>query len=111
MNDFLSPKRSFYYNQLVYTKPVMYYRGVVSQNEGWIMHYQVKIGKNNETPLPEALCSELGINIGDILICETMENSSKIVMTKHCNQTLSDADISAAGNLTRVISCSPNSDL
>jgi hypothetical protein len=71
------------------------------------MNYQVKIGKNNETPLPDDLCSELDIKIGDILICEAIENSSKIKMTKHCNQTLSDAEISAAGNLTRVISYSP----
>lgn len=68
------------------------------------MNYQVKLGENNEIPLPDNLCSELDIKIGDILFCEVVENSSKLVMTKHSNQTLSDADIASAGNLTRVIS-------
>lgn len=68
------------------------------------MNYQVKLGENNEIPLPDDLCSELDIKIGDILLCEVVENSSKLVMTKHSNQTLSDADIASAGNLTRVIS-------
>lgn len=68
------------------------------------MNYQVKLSENNEIPLPDDLCSELDIKIGDILLCEVVENSSKLVMTKHSNQTLSDADIASAGNLTRVIS-------
>lgn len=67
------------------------------------MNYQVTLGENNEIPLPDDLCSELDIKIGDILLCEVVENSSKLVMTKHSNQTLSDADIASAGNLTRVI--------
>ena len=52
---------------------------------------------------PEIRSSELDIKIGDILFCEVVEKSSKLVMTKHSNQTLSDADIAYAGNLTRVI--------
>ncbi|ENM3782631.1 hypothetical protein QMW93_003709 [Vibrio cholerae] len=68
------------------------------------MNYPVKIGENNEIPLPDELCSELDIKVGDILFCEVVEKSSKIVMTKHNDQTLSDAEIASAGNLTRVFS-------
>ncbi|HAK16164.1 MAG TPA: hypothetical protein DCM65_07915 [Acinetobacter junii] len=68
------------------------------------MNYQVKLCENNEIPLPDDLCSELDIKIGDILFCKVVGKSSKLVITKHSNQTLSDADIASAGNLTRVIS-------
>lgn len=68
------------------------------------MNYQVKIGENNEIPLPDDLCSELDIKVGDIMFCEVVEKYSEIAMTKHIDQTLSDADIASAGNLTRVIS-------
>lgn len=71
------------------------------------MNYQVMIGENNEIPLPDELCSELNIKVGDILFCEVVEKLSKISMTKHSKQTLSDADIATAGNLTRVLSCAP----
>ncbi len=67
------------------------------------MSYQVKVGKNNHIPLPDNICRELGINLGDILICKLAENSTKIEMTKHSDQTLSDADIESVGNLTRVV--------
>jgi bifunctional DNA-binding transcriptional regulator/antitoxin component of YhaV-PrlF toxin-antitoxin module len=67
------------------------------------MGYQFKVGKNNEVPLPDDICDDLDIKIGDILICEVAANSSSISMKKHCDQTLSDDDITSAGNLTRVI--------
>lgn len=66
------------------------------------MRYQIKIGKNNQIPLPDELCRELGINLGDILFCKLIENSTKIEMTKHIDQTLSDAEIASEGNLARV---------
>lgn len=68
------------------------------------MSYQVKIGKLNQILIPDELCNELKLKVGDILICETTVGSSAISMSKHCNQALSDDDIAAAGNLTRVIS-------
>jgi hypothetical protein len=71
--------------------------------QGVTVSYQVKIGKNNQIPLPGDLCRELGINLGDILICKLAENSTKIEITKHIDQTLSDAKIASEGNLARVI--------
>ncbi|MBT0730153.1 hypothetical protein [Rosenbergiella nectarea] len=70
------------------------------------MNYQVKIGEDSLLPIPDILCQELGIQVGDILICEARVNSSEIVMTKYSDQTLNDAQIASAGNLTRVISLS-----
>lgn len=70
--------------------------------------YQVTIGKNNQIPIPENICMELGINLGDILICKLAENATQIQMTKHEDQTLSDAEIASAGNLTRIISYIPD---
>lgn len=67
------------------------------------MSHQVKVGKNNQIPLPDDLCRELGINLGDILICKLIEDSTKIEMTKHIDQTLSDAEIESEGNLARII--------
>lgn len=63
---------------------------------------QVTIGKNNQIPLSDTICSELGIDISDILIFKSACNSTKIEMTKYEDQTLSDAEIASAGNLTRV---------
>lgn len=74
------------------------------------MSYQVKIGKNNEILLPEGLCNELEIEVGDILICEVVVSSPAISMKKHSNQSLTDDEITAAGNLTRVFSCDPEQD-
>jgi bifunctional DNA-binding transcriptional regulator/antitoxin component of YhaV-PrlF toxin-antitoxin module len=74
------------------------------------MGYLFKVGKNNEVPLPDDICDELDIKIGDILICEVAENSSSISMKKHCDQTLSDDVINSAGNLTRVIPYFPEQD-
>mgnify|MGYP005847338339 CR=1 FL=1 len=71
------------------------------------MSYQAIIGKNNEVALPDKLCSDLEIKIGDILIFEAAVNSSAITMSKHCDQTLSDDDVASAGNLARVFPYDP----
>lgn len=70
------------------------------------MNYQIEMGDNNLIPIPDVLCEELGLQVGDILLCEAVASSSEIVMTKHSDQTLNDAEIAIAGNLTRVISLS-----
>ncbi len=67
------------------------------------MNYQIEIGDNNLIPIPDVLCQELGIQVGDILLCEAVASSLEIVMTKHSDQTLNDAEIASAENLTRVI--------
>lgn len=71
------------------------------------MNYQVKVGKDHEISLPDNICKDLEITIGDILICEASADRSSILMRKHCNQKLSDDEIASAGNLTRVIPYSP----
>ena len=68
------------------------------------MSYQVKLWNFNQIPIPDELCNELKIKVGDILICEITVGSSAISMSKHCNQALTDDEITAAGNLTCVIS-------
>lgn len=68
------------------------------------MSYQVEVEENYVLPLPDELCQKLGINVGDILICKLGSNSAEIEMTKYVDQTLSDDEVVAAGNLTRVIS-------
>jgi len=70
------------------------------------MSYTVKMLKDNILPLPDALCSELGFAVGDILICEMDKSRSEMRMVKHADQTVTDEQIAAAGNLTRVISLS-----
>lgn len=70
------------------------------------MSYTVKMLKDNVLPLPDALCSELGVAVGDILICEMDKSRSEMRMVKHADQTVTDEQIAAAGNLTRVISLS-----
>ena len=72
------------------------------------MSYKVKLCKNRQIPLPDSICRELGFNIGDILICESVENSSKIVLKKHIDQTLNDVAVASAGNLTRIIQYTPD---
>lgn len=72
------------------------------------MSYQVKVGKNREIPLPEKICQDLEIKIGDILICESAEDSSRVVLKKYVNQSLTDVEIASAGNLTRVIPYTPD---
>lgn len=71
------------------------------------MGYQVKIGKNNEVALPNELCYKLEIDVGDIVIFESAVDSPAITISKHCDQTLSDDDVAAAGNLARVFPCVP----
>lgn len=67
------------------------------------MGYQVELGNNNEIPLPDELCAQLNLNIGDILLCEKGDSTQVLVLSKHINQTLTDAEIASAGNLTRII--------
>lgn len=67
------------------------------------MGNRVIIGKNNEVVLPDNLCNDLEIKIGDILIFESAADSSATIMSKHCDQTLSDDEIAAAENLARVV--------
>lgn len=74
------------------------------------MNYQTEIGNSgNLIPIPDVICQELGIELGDILLCEAVASSSGIVMTKHSDQTLNDAEIASAGNLTRVVSLTDGS--
>ena len=61
------------------------------------------IGKNNEIPLPDDICEQLGIENGDILKCEAIQNSGSLTLIKHDNQSLTDEEITDSGNLTRVI--------
>jgi len=70
------------------------------------LSYTIEILKDNVLPLPDSLCLELGFAVGDILICEMDKDRSEMKMTKHTEQTLTDEQISSAGNLTRVISLS-----
>ncbi|MCC5450711.1 hypothetical protein LMJ53_03045 [Rheinheimera sp. UJ51] len=68
------------------------------------MSYTVEIIKDNLIPVPDALCAELGFAVGDILVCVMDKDRSEISMTKYIDQTLTDEQISATGNLTRVVS-------
>ena len=68
------------------------------------MSYTVEITKDNLIPVPDALCAELGFAVGDILVCVVDKERSEISMVKHSDQTLTDEQILAAGNLTRVVS-------
>lgn len=68
------------------------------------MSYTVEITKDNLIPIPDTLCVELGFAVGDVLVCVMDKNRSEISMSKHSDQTLTDDQISAAGNLTRVVS-------
>lgn len=68
------------------------------------MSYTVEITKDNLIPIPDTLCAELGISVGDILVCVTDKERSEISMKKHSDQTLTDEQISAEGNLTRLVS-------
>ena len=77
---------------------------------GECMSHIVQLGENGLVPLPDELCEELGIDIGDILICEVTADTPAISMTKHHIQTLSDKDIAAAGNLVRVIPHTPDQE-
>ena len=67
------------------------------------MNYRCQISDERLIPLPDVICSDLGIQVGDVLICEAADNASKLVLRKHADQTLTDDEIALAGNLTRVI--------
>lgn len=71
------------------------------------MKYQVEIGSKNEMPLPDDICQKLNFTVGDILLCEKCDGATAIVLSKHIDQILTDAQVESAGNLTRVISFSP----
>ncbi|WP_445426029.1 hypothetical protein [Alishewanella sp. HL-SH06] len=68
------------------------------------MSYTVEITKDNLIPIPDTLCAELGFTVGDILVCAMDKDRAEISMKKHSDQTLTDEQISAAGNLTRLVS-------
>lgn len=68
------------------------------------MSYTVEITKDNLIPIPDKLCAELGFAVGDVLVCVMDKDRSEIRMTKHLDQTLTDEQISSAGNLLRVVS-------
>lgn len=67
------------------------------------MSFRVKIGRYNEVELPDALCHALGVKIGDIMVFEATPDSQALTVTKHSDQTLTDEQIAAAGNLSRII--------
>lgn len=71
------------------------------------MSYRVTLGHHNEVQLPDALCQELGIEIGDIMVFGAHPDSESLIVTKHGDQTLTDDEIAAAGNLSRVIPYAP----
>lgn len=68
------------------------------------MSYTVEITKDNLIRIPDILSAELGFSLGDILVCVMYKDRPEISMAKHSDQTLTDEQISAAGNLTRVVS-------
>ena len=72
------------------------------------MSYSVEIINNNLLPLPDELCTELSFAVGDILACEMNKDRTEMRMVKHTDQTLTDEQILAAGNLTRVINIAPD---
>ncbi|MDP5131971.1 MAG: hypothetical protein NWQ54_13885 [Paraglaciecola sp.] len=70
------------------------------------MSNTIDVITNNLLPLPDPLCTELGFAVGDILVCEMDKERKEMRLVKHTDQTLSDEEIEAASNLTRVISLS-----
>lgn len=71
---------------------------------GRTMIYTTEVHKDNLIPLSDELCAELRFAVGDILVCVKDKDCSEISMRKYRDQTLTDEQISAAGNLTRVVS-------
>lgn len=57
------------------------------------MNYQVEIGGNNEIILPDDLCRKLSFAIYDILLCEKLDDAMAVVLSKHIDQSLTDAEI------------------
>ncbi|WP_423186830.1 hypothetical protein ACO1PK_01035 [Alishewanella sp. d11] len=75
------------------------------------MSYRVTLGLQNEIALPDALCQELGIKIGDIMRFESQPDSSSLIVTKHTDQALTDDDIALAGDLARIFPLGPKHEL
>lgn len=67
------------------------------------MSFRVTLGRHNEVPLPDALCQALGLKIGDIIVFAASPDSQALTVTKHNDQTLTDDQIAAARNLSRII--------
>ena len=61
------------------------------------------VGKNGAIPLPDELCEDSKLSIGDILICTIMEDNRSIKLEKFEDQTLSDKQIEAHGSLTVLV--------
>lgn len=59
------------------------------------------VGKNGAIPLPDELCEDSKLSIGDILIGTIMEDNPSIKLEKFEDQTLSDKQIEEHGSLTR----------
>ncbi len=66
--------------------------------EKWIL-----IGKNFEIPLADEYCEALGIEVGDILFCESLQGEYGLTLSNHHEQSLSDEKIARIKNLTWVI--------
>lgn len=62
----------------------------------------VTVGKNGAIPLPDELCQDSKLSIGDILLCTVMKGNNSIKLEKYEDQTLSDEQIEEHGSLTRV---------
>ncbi|WP_233080241.1 hypothetical protein [Rheinheimera soli] len=56
------------------------------------MKYQVELNSNNEIALSDDRCRELNFAVSDILLCEKLDDTAAIVLSKHVDQTLSDAE-------------------
>lgn len=66
------------------------------------MSYQSTIGPNYEISLPDKICDQLGINVGDILKCELLKDTPGFSLKKNEDQSLSDKEVSSSDDLTRV---------
>lgn len=62
----------------------------------------VTAGKNGAIPLPDELCHDSNLCIGDILLCTVTKDNNSIILEKYEDQTLSDEQIEGHGSLARV---------
>ena len=67
----------------------------------------ITVGKNGAIPLPDELCAECELDIGDLLLCSVMEDNFSIQLEKFEDQTLSDTQIEAHGYLIRIQALHP----
>ncbi len=67
------------------------------------MTYRFQMKDERLVPLPDVICSKLGFQVGDTIICEVTDNASKLTLRQHVDQTLTDDEMALAGNLNRVI--------